>query len=234
MSSSSSSSSSAASVGASSAPEKAPDDSSKIKTFLSILRKYVRSFCYMSIWEHPLTWPAVPDRFIGVADIASVRFSLPAQLLEPIPNLGQFLPASFGVCFNGRRRSTTSWSIHGADAPDPQSTGPTSTDRRPLSGQSTIAFHRTPSPSDTITTASASRMSRWVACSRCCGSGSPRIWYAFVAPSFFSCYSRHLLNGRQKYIKGKLCKPYNSTLGEFFRVGGASGSDKTPVGLLSG
>lgn len=51
---------------------------------------------------------------------------------------------------------------------------------------------------------------------------------------FFSCYSRHLLNGRQKYIKGKLCKPYNSTLGEFFRVGGASGSDKTPVGLLSG
>jgi len=26
-------------------------------------------------------------RFIGVADIASVRFSLPAQLLEPTPNL---------------------------------------------------------------------------------------------------------------------------------------------------
>lgn len=26
-------------------------------------------------------------RFIGVADIASVRFSLPSQLLEPIPNL---------------------------------------------------------------------------------------------------------------------------------------------------
>ncbi|KAL8960670.1 MAG: hypothetical protein Q9193_002667 [Seirophora villosa] len=40
------------------------DDSSKLRTFLSILRK-----------------------FIGVADIASVRFSLPAQLLEPIPNL---------------------------------------------------------------------------------------------------------------------------------------------------
>jgi len=45
-------------------PEKAPDDSSKLKTFLSILRK-----------------------FVGVADIASVRFSLPAQLLEPRPNL---------------------------------------------------------------------------------------------------------------------------------------------------
>jgi len=30
----------------------------------------------------------VVDRFIGVADIANVRFSLPAQLLEPVPNLG--------------------------------------------------------------------------------------------------------------------------------------------------
>ncbi|KAL9603666.1 MAG: hypothetical protein Q9219_000985 [cf. Caloplaca sp. 3 TL-2023] len=40
------------------------DDTSKLRTFLSILRK-----------------------FIGVADIASVRFSLPAQLLEPTPNL---------------------------------------------------------------------------------------------------------------------------------------------------
>ncbi|KAF9887127.1 hypothetical protein FE257_010502 [Aspergillus nanangensis] len=45
-------------------PEKAPDDSSKLKTFLSILKK-----------------------FVGVADIASVRFSLPAHLLEPTPNL---------------------------------------------------------------------------------------------------------------------------------------------------
>jgi hypothetical protein len=45
-------------------PEKAPDESSKLKTFLSILRK-----------------------FVGVSDIASVRFSLPAQLLEPTPNL---------------------------------------------------------------------------------------------------------------------------------------------------
>jgi hypothetical protein len=30
-------------------------------------------------------------RFIGVSDIATVRFSLPAQLLEPQPNLGMFL-----------------------------------------------------------------------------------------------------------------------------------------------
>lgn len=30
-------------------------------------------------------------RFVGVADIASVRFSLPANLLEPIPNLGRQL-----------------------------------------------------------------------------------------------------------------------------------------------
>lgn len=26
------------------------------------------------------------------------------------------------------------------------------------------------------------------------------------------------LTKRQKYVKGKPCKPYNSTLGEFFRV----------------
>ncbi|KAH9904254.1 hypothetical protein F4778DRAFT_731799 [Xylariomycetidae sp. FL2044] len=39
-------------------------DGSKLKTFISILRK-----------------------FIGVADLASVRFSLPSQLLEPTPNL---------------------------------------------------------------------------------------------------------------------------------------------------
>jgi hypothetical protein len=45
--------------------EKPPDDSSKFKTFISILR-----------------------RFIGVSDLAAVRFSLPAQLLEPRPNLG--------------------------------------------------------------------------------------------------------------------------------------------------
>ncbi|KAK7732010.1 hypothetical protein SLS57_000988 [Botryosphaeria dothidea] len=46
------------------AVEKAPDDSSKLKTFLGILK-----------------------RFVGVSDIAAVRFSLPAQLLEPTPNL---------------------------------------------------------------------------------------------------------------------------------------------------
>ncbi|KAI1773091.1 hypothetical protein F4818DRAFT_117859 [Hypoxylon cercidicola] len=40
------------------------NDGSKLKTFISILRK-----------------------FIGVADLASVRFSLPSQLLEPTPNL---------------------------------------------------------------------------------------------------------------------------------------------------
>ncbi|KAH7029121.1 uncharacterized protein B0I36DRAFT_244278 [Microdochium trichocladiopsis] len=45
--------------------EDAPQsDGSKLKTFISILRK-----------------------FIGVADLAAVRFSLPSQLLEPTPNL---------------------------------------------------------------------------------------------------------------------------------------------------
>ena len=46
-------------------------------------------------------------RFVGVADIASVRFSLPAQLLEPRPNLGMFYcfwwGTSFSVCDVGRR-----------------------------------------------------------------------------------------------------------------------------------
>ncbi|TAQ88159.1 hypothetical protein B7494_g3521 [Chlorociboria aeruginascens] len=46
------------------ATEKSPDDTSKLRMFLGILRK-----------------------FIGVSDIASVRFSLPSQLLEPTPNL---------------------------------------------------------------------------------------------------------------------------------------------------
>ncbi|KAK3985601.1 putative oxysterol-binding protein [Cladorrhinum sp. PSN332] len=46
------------------APEEHASDGSKLKTFIGILRK-----------------------FIGVADLASVRFSLPSQLLEPTPNL---------------------------------------------------------------------------------------------------------------------------------------------------
>ncbi|CAI4219595.1 unnamed protein product [Parascedosporium putredinis] len=45
-------------------PEENPSDGSKLKTFITILKK-----------------------FIGVADLANVRFSLPSQLLEPTPNL---------------------------------------------------------------------------------------------------------------------------------------------------
>ena len=42
------------------------------------------------------------SRFIGVADLASIRFSLPAHLLEPTPNLGmsdEELKESFAECF---------------------------------------------------------------------------------------------------------------------------------------
>ncbi|PKY07697.1 hypothetical protein P168DRAFT_285901 [Aspergillus campestris IBT 28561] len=106
---------------ASDAPEKAPDDSSKLKTFLSILRK-----------------------FIGVADIASVRFSLPAHLLEPTPNLEYW---------NYLDRPETFASIGKSDDP-------------------------------------LGRMLEVL-----------RFWF-----------TKDL-----KYIKGKPCKPYNSTLGEFFR-----------------
>ncbi|KEY67881.1 hypothetical protein S7711_02092 [Stachybotrys chartarum IBT 7711] len=45
-------------------PDEPQSDGSKLRTFLGILKK-----------------------FIGVADLASVRFSLPSQLLEPTPNL---------------------------------------------------------------------------------------------------------------------------------------------------
>ncbi|KAJ5118542.1 hypothetical protein N7448_010250 [Penicillium atrosanguineum] len=101
--------------------EKTPDDSSKLKTFLSILRK-----------------------FVGVTDIASVRFSLPAQLLEPRPNLEYW---------NYLDRPETFASIGKSD--------------------------------DEL-----GRMLEVL-----------RFWF-----------TKDL-----KYIKGKPCKPYNSTLGEFFR-----------------
>ncbi|RAH71017.1 putative oxysterol binding protein (Orp8) [Aspergillus aculeatinus CBS 121060] len=101
--------------------EKTPDDSSKLKTFLSILRK-----------------------FVGVADIASVRFSLPAHLLEPTPNLEYW---------NYLDRPEAFASIGQSDDP-------------------------------------LGRMLEVL-----------RFWF-----------TKDL-----KYIKGKPCKPYNSTLGEFFR-----------------
>ncbi|KAI9820835.1 MAG: hypothetical protein M1832_003468 [Thelocarpon impressellum] len=103
-------------------PEKPADDSSKLKTFLSILR-----------------------RFIGVADMASVRFSLPAQLLEPIPNLEY-------------------WNY--LDRPE--------------------TFIGIGDPDDAL--------GRMLA--------TLRFWF-----------TKDL-----KYVKGKPCKPYNSALGEFFRV----------------
>jgi hypothetical protein len=103
------------------APEKPPDDTSKLRMFLGILRK-----------------------FIGVADIASVRFSLPAQLLEPIPNLEYW---------NYLDQPNTFIAI----------------------GDSNDEFDR---------------MLEVL-----------RFWF-----------TKDL-----KYVKGKPCKPYNSTLGEFFR-----------------
>ncbi|EUC39851.1 hypothetical protein COCMIDRAFT_110378 [Bipolaris oryzae ATCC 44560] len=103
------------------AAEKAPDDSSKFKTFLGILR-----------------------RFIGVSDLAAVRFSLPAQLLEPRPNLEYW---------------------HYLDRPD--------------------TFISIGDSDDDL--------GRMLGCLR--------FWF-----------TKDL-----KYVKGKPCKPYNSTLGEFFR-----------------
>jgi hypothetical protein len=80
------------------AAEKVPEDGSKFKTLLGILRKYVfsprshvairSSLCCARRRLKELT--RFCCRFIGVSDLASVRFSLPAQLLEPRPNLGTF------------------------------------------------------------------------------------------------------------------------------------------------
>ena len=84
-------------------------------------------------------------RFIGVADIAAVRFSLPAQLLEPTPNLEYW---------NYLDQPNTFIAIGDSD--------------------------------DEL-----GRMLEVL-----------RFWY-----------TKDL-----KYVKGKPCKPYNSTLGEFFRV----------------
>nr|POE48884.1 oxysterol-binding protein-like protein 1 [Quercus suber] len=100
---------------------KTPDDSSKLRTFLSILK-----------------------RFIGVTDIAAVRFSLPAQLLEPIPNLEYW---------------------HYLDRPE-----------------TFVAIGDSEEP-----------LGRMLGCLR--------FWF-----------TKDL-----KYVHGKPCKPYNSTLGEFFR-----------------
>lgn len=106
---------------ATAADGKTVDDSSKLKTFLSILKK-----------------------FIGVSDIAAVRFSLPAQLMEPVPNLEY-------------------WNY--LDRPE--------------------AFAAIGDADD--------ELGRMLGCLR--------FWF-----------TKDL-----KYVKGKPCKPYNSTLGEFFR-----------------
>jgi oxysterol-binding protein-related protein 9/10/11 len=101
--------------------EAEPDNTSKLRTFLGILRK-----------------------FIGVNDLANIRFSLPAHLLEPTPNLEY-------------------WTY--LDRPE--------------------AFASIGDSEDPV-----GRML-----------GVIRFWF-----------TKDL-----KYVKGKPCKPYNSTLGEFFR-----------------
>ncbi|KAK4612320.1 Oxysterol-binding protein-like protein 1 [Fulvia fulva] len=114
-----------------------PSDTSKLKTFLGILR-----------------------RFVGVTDMAAVRFSLPAQLMEPIPNLEYWhyldRPETFAAI---------------GDAEDP--------------------------------------LERMLGCLR--------FWF-----------TKDL-----KYVKGKPCKPYNSSLGEFFRctweVEDQKGQDNKPL-----
>lgn len=62
-----------------------------------------------------------------------------------------------------------------------------------------------------------------------------RFWFTkdlvYIWP--WSSEKEDVLKVRQKYIKGKPCKPYNSTLGEFFRVSGAATAPlgTAPLGL---
>ncbi|RPA98911.1 hypothetical protein L873DRAFT_1685804 [Choiromyces venosus 120613-1] len=98
-------------------------------------------------------------RFIGVADIASVRFSLPSQLLEPVPNLEYW---------NYLDRPETFASIGESD----------------------------------------DELERFL--------GVLRFWF-----------TKDL-----KFVKGKPCKPYNSTLGEFFRVLQLGCSGNTGTGAV--
>lgn len=113
-----------------------PSDGSKLRTFLMILK-----------------------RFVGVTDIAAVRFSLPAQLMEPIPNLEYWhyldRPETFAAI---------------GDSEDP--------------------------------------LERMLGCLR--------FWF-----------TKDL-----KYVKGKPCKPYNSSLGEFFRCTWEVDNQKNQEGKL--
>ncbi|KNG47547.1 oxysterol-binding protein [Stemphylium lycopersici] len=140
--------------------EKAPDDSSKFKTFLSILR-----------------------RFIGVSDLAAVRFSLPAQLLEPRPNLGMLA--------EHRPRRIQGHAGHGL------------TESRVLAllGQARH-IHQV--------SAAWSYVKRAMTDSRSIGDSDEDLGRMLGCLRFW--FTKDL-----KYVKGKPCKPYNSTLGEFFR-----------------
>ncbi|KAH0845498.1 hypothetical protein AYO21_09595 [Fonsecaea monophora] len=128
------------------------DDSSKLRTFLGLLKK-----------------------FIGVSDIANVRFSLPSQLIEPIPNLEYW---------------------HYLDRPE-----------------TFVSIGRSDEP--------LGRMLEVL-----------RFWFTkdLVSEQFFAvCLCLRLKEHAQKYVKGKPCKPYNSTLGEFFRCHWEVNSDAPPI-----
>jgi hypothetical protein len=48
--------------------------------------------------------------------------------------------------------------------------------------------------------------------------GTLRFWFTKDLVGYAGGRIRAVLIPAQKYVKGKPCKPYNSTLGEFFRV----------------
>ncbi len=66
------------------------DNQSKLRFALQ-----ARPACTTVLIASPRTLLGILRRFVGVADIASVRFSLPSQLLEPVPNLGNYNVACY-------------------------------------------------------------------------------------------------------------------------------------------
>jgi hypothetical protein len=63
------------------------------------------------------------NRFLGVSDIAAVRFSLPTQLLEPTPNLGTVSSALMLHTTHATTAAVGSVKLSEVDRDVPQNTG---------------------------------------------------------------------------------------------------------------
>ena len=208
-------------------PEKAPDDSSKLKTFLSILRKYAFPspwwLSYCSAKTRTCYTDTICSTVLGSSVWQTLHLSDSRYLRISWNQRQTWVRPLSGLKIRERQEHLIDgwWTWC-------QNTGTTLIDRRPLQGQQdSLPIHQNRRiSSDTDVTALANRTTNWGACWRFCGFGLPRTWYILTTNYLFR--EMGLLRPEQKYIKGKPCKPYNSTLGEFFRV-----SSQIPFFLFS-